>query len=295
MKHIKAWWTKYWFNAAPPARLGLCRIIFYAGLLCFFWRREFADFVEFRNILWFPQTIFFFFTPDFSSETAMKLLTVIWKISLFSCCIGFMTRFFSLFAFALAAILLGFENNFGFIYHNDAPALIILGILALSKMGDYFSIDWYRKGRPTLQGSGEYHWPMQLIGVFIVLVYFSAGISKLYTANWNWSLPGNMARLILSHQVTHLPPTTIGVVIIQYKFITMMMAKLGLALELSCPMSLFFPRLRKWLLPALFMMQLGIYIILGLKFYSLMLSFCFFLPWEKLMRLAPTTRRPASH
>ena len=66
---------------------------------------------------------------------------IIWIVALVLSCIGLLTRWSIGVALVLGIYLLALPNNFGKTGHGDAILVLTMGILALSKCGDAWSVD----------------------------------------------------------------------------------------------------------------------------------------------------------
>jgi hypothetical protein len=240
--------------------------------------------------LWFPVSLFRVLELGLPSAGALHALDTVWKVSLALACMGLFTRAASFVAFALGFYLLGVPHNFGKIHHSDAQLMFILAALALSRAGDHFSLDaWLarRRGRPPAPArSGEYRWPIRLAWLSWILVYFSAGLNKLREAGLSWVSAGDMSNRLLLNQATHAPPTDWGVWVAAQPALCLFVACLAFGTELSSPLALVNARARAVFIPTLGLMQLGIWLLMGVKFGSFVAAYIFWIPWRALAERA---------
>lgn len=190
----------------------------------------------------------------------------------------------------LGAYLLGLIQCFGKTHHFDFPALIVLGILALSRCGDGFSVDRWLRTRfatargevaPEVRSSGEYTWPIRLVWVLSTLVFFAAGVSKLRRSGLAWILSDNMRYVLLSHHYSHMPPTSWGLYVAQISWASKALGLLTILFETGAPLALWSRTLRWIFIPGLLMMQIGILLLTG-AFVPYWYLYVFWVPWDRL-------------
>ena len=171
-------WYRYWFAPSSAANLGFCRVLFFGGIFGLYVGRDFIGWAEISNAFWMPISLFRHFHLTVLPSPALSVVSVIWKVALGLSAIGLFTRSSTVMSFILGLYLLGVPHNFGKTNHADALIILTIGILAVSRCGDGWSIDqmlrnrWSR--RPIWQSrsaSGEYTWPIRLIWVLMALVF----------------------------------------------------------------------------------------------------------------------------
>src|SRR5215218_8113551 len=138
---VREWWMRFWFEPVGPLNLGLCRILFFGAFFLFYLQSDFSGWGEVSESFWMPVGIFKILHLSALSGGLLVAMQTIWKISLALSCIGIFTRPSTITSFVLGMYLLGLPQNFGKIQHNDALVVIVLGIMALSRCGDAYSID----------------------------------------------------------------------------------------------------------------------------------------------------------
>lgn len=290
MSRLARAWQRFFFAPSAPTNLACTRIALYGLLLGLSWTWEFSTWGTFGGALWRPVPGFFFVSPPKPSVAFLTVATWLWRVSLLSACLGVLTRASAAVAFVLGFYLLGFTNNFGFVYHNDAPIVIALGVLAASRPGDALSVD-ARRRRQVVEASSEYTWPLRMIQILMVMMFVGAGVNKLRASGLAWIDAEPMRYLLVRHHFTHVPPTDLGLWIAEIPSLCFLLAASTVVLELGAPLALFSRRARRFWVPGLLCMQLGIWLTLGLKFFTCMACYAAWVNWET---LAPRLRRIGS-
>jgi len=237
-------------------------------------------------VFWMPISAFHFFSGPPRNAALMGIVQILWKTSLISSAVGFLSRFSMVTAAALGFFLLGLPNCFGKIHHLDGFPVLLLTILALSHCSDALSLDrvvW--RGRSTPENpSARYRWPVRLMQTLFLLVFFAAGYAKLRHSGLAWITAANMRAIWLGELFTHTPPTALGSVLAHSTWLCQLAAVATVAVELSALPALFFRRLRVVTLTGLLGMQALIALMLGVYFTPHLVGYALFLPWESSYR-----------
>lgn len=296
MQTFRKRWTRFWFEPVEPFNLGICRILFFGAFFLLYLPQDFSAWGDVSHSFWMPIWLFeAFHLPVFSSGL-LSILQSIWKASLALSCLGFLTRASTVSSFLLGIYLLGLPHNFGKVHHFDALVVIVLGIMALSRCGDAYSMD--RLIRRARQGrnlsvhrppvSGEYTWPVRAVWLMLALIFFAAGVSKLRHSGLEWIFSDNMSIMLIQHHY-HLPNAdplvSWGLALAQYKWLTWLLAAQTVVLEVSYPLALFSRRVRWVIVPGVFLMQVGIRVLLGPTFSQFLICNLFWVPWDRVRRI----------
>ncbi|MEO6436097.1 MAG: DCC1-like thiol-disulfide oxidoreductase family protein [Tepidisphaeraceae bacterium] len=293
----------FWFATAGATDLGFSRLLFFALVLAFHLRLDVSALADAPGQMWWPTGMFKHLHLGVAGYDTLAILQAVWKVSLVLACIGLFTRASVLTAAILGAYLLGLPHNFGKANHSDAVLIFSMLILACSRCGDAWSLDqllrWARERGPLdglrLDASGEYRWPIRMIWVVGCLVFFAAGFAKLYHSGLHWGTAGRLSGLLLSHQYSHRPLSTLGLHLADHLWLEHVIGAGTLICETLLPLALFSRRARMLLVPAAFFMQLGIGLFMGVWFTQFFAIYIFWLPWAALLsriRRALTTRAP---
>lgn len=288
MPWLRARWAHFWFAPETPTKLGFCRLLFFGAMFFYYLPVDFSPWGEVSLVFWKPTWLFRFFAlPVFSSET-LSVLQIVWKGSLLLSCLGLWTRGSTLTAFVLGTYLLGLPQNFGKIRHNDAILIFVLASLALSYCGAGWSMDrlihrWRGSAAspPYPAVSGEYTWPVRAVWVVMALVFFAAGVAKLRHGGLAWVTSDTLAIMLVEahYQVGRIDPTSLGLYIAQYGWLCHALAAATIILETSFPLALVSHWARRFLVPAVLGLQIGIRVCLGPSFEQYLFCYVFWAPW----------------
>ena len=287
---VRGWWMRFWFEPVGPLNLGFCRILFFGAFFLFYLRSDFSAWGEVSESFWMPVGIFKVLPLSALSGSLLVAMQTIWKISLALSCIGIFTRPSTITSFVLGMYLLGLPQSFGKIQHNDALVVIVLGIMALSRCGDAYSIDqlmWRGRQRggsssERLRASGEYTWPVRAVWVTFALIFFAAGVSKLRHSGLEWIFSDNMATLLIRSVEDAYALLPWGVYLTQYSWLPQLLAAGTVAIEISYPLALFSRKARWIIVPSVFFMQIGIWVFLGPPFPEFLICNLFWVPWDRI-------------
>ena len=139
---------------AAPDALGLCRAIFFATLLV-------ASHPTWTAVIGRRCRRCSGCRPTCSrcctgvaSPAVLALLDAAWRASLLLACVGSCTRAASICAFVLGVYVLGLPQCFGKIDHWSGLLVLTLGVLALARSGDAWSLDALLRCRRREAASG---------------------------------------------------------------------------------------------------------------------------------------------
>lgn len=282
IRRITGAWERYWFAPADPRPLGVCRIVFFGGLavlsVCFAELGSSALWGDVSDVFWNPIRLFREVPIPVPSAGVLRAMDLAWTASLILACIGLWTRPATATAFLLGAYLLALPQNFGKIHHYSGPIVVALAIFAFSRCGDALSIDARRAGGAAPKHSGAYSWPMRLGRLYLILVYFPAGLAKLQNTGLDWASADTVVALL------NINSSPLGHWIAQSEALCFAMAATVLALETASPLALFSRRAAAFLVPGLFFMQIGAALTMHVNLLPLLLLFVFWI-------VTPTSRR----
>jgi hypothetical protein len=204
------------------------------------------------------------------------MIHVLYVISLFTSCIGLFTRLSMWTAALTSAYLIPLSMVFTQEAHSSILTLFVTLILANSRPSDCLSVDAWIQAKKAgkaatlnIPDSGRYYWPIKLTQCLWAWTFFSAAVSKLHNTGLSWGLNalpctlGNV-RTVLMFQDQWIRAKA-GSLLVQY-FPVRLIGCGALALELSAPLIVFYPKLRRFIVPAIFGMQFFIYFLIGPDF-----------------------------
>ena len=260
-------WDTFWFAPAAPWPLGLCRAGFLGSFYVLFLTRiDLRWYALFPPEFYQPRSFFAWLSMPMPSWEVMGWLVTAFEISVILAAVGLLTRLATLAAFVLGLYVLGLQFNYGYLHWAHAIVPIVMGILALSPCGDALSLDAllrsFTRGKAADTG-GQYRWPIQLVRLVFVTVFLAAGLAKLRQSGLEWVLSDTLRNYFLENQYVFRSE---GAAAWSHVLADWLIAHPGLCkglaigvlvVELSTPAALFSRRARQWLIPLLFLFQVG--------------------------------------
>jgi len=201
-------------------------------------------------------------------------------------------------AFVLGSYLLGLINSFAKVHHTESLMIIVFAVMAFSHCGDGFSLDRWLRDKGWLYKSGqnsklaqriegEYTWPIRLIWVLMTLVFCSAGVSKLRNSGLEWISSDYLSNFFISKSFTgnRAEPLIdwMALWLANKPFFYHSIAGMTVVLEVCAPLALFHVLLRVLIVPSLFFMVLGFWVVVGIPFPQLLTCFLFWVPWDRII------------
>ena len=272
-----------WLLRADPRALAICRLILFYFCWPGFRNSGVLDFAEFRTTTFrgigIPAALH---VPLFSSP----ILETIGYVNTAAAGCALVGLLYGLSGPVAATVNL-YQNwvvqSSGKANHGGLLFTSVLFVIALSRAADAWSVDALirrLRGKPAPRPSAAYRWPTTFIGALVATQYGAAGLSKLIHSGWQWGLSGQLRWRLLSHQFTHSPPTRIGVSLARSLTLCRVLGTSALLLELSSPLAL----LNKWayrvIIPSLALLQLCIWLMMGVYFREMVPIFACLLPWN---------------
>lgn len=285
-----------WFAPAAPDALGLCRALFYATLLLRVAPDvDSAAWAAVPDVFWMPTDLFRLLHLGVASPALLAVLDAAWRASLALACVGLWTRPATACAFVLGVYVLGLPQCFGKIDHWSGLLVLTLGVLALARSGDAWSLDELlhrRRGGSRRTPSGEYRWPIEFARLLLVLVFFAAGIAKLRQGGLAWMSADNMRAILLApHYANDRVLPELGLRIAGSPALCAFLALATIAAEAGAPLALLGGPIAGVVIGTLFAMQLGIATLLGVHgSFPFLACYVFWLPWRGLLDRAAEPR-----
>jgi hypothetical protein len=282
-------WSRYFFTPAAPADLGFSRAAFCTLAFLYYAPQDFSEWGTVAREFWMPIPLFAVPSIPPLPAGAIALIQVAFKLALALAAVGLFARPALAAAFVCSVYLLGLPQNFGQIQHFDTLVVLVFGILAMSRAGDAWSIDAWRRSRrgaPTTLESGEYTWPIRAIWVMTAVIFCSAGFSKLRHSGLQWVFSDNLATVLIRHQYfvsDGEPLTSWGPAIAAHPWAPRLLAAISLATEVLYPLALFSRRARMVLVPAGIAFLVGIRLLMGPTFEPFVMCSVFWVPWTQVL------------
>jgi len=284
--HTLGPWNRYWFTPKSAGALGIARIYFFAAMSIMLWEHNVGLWADMTQVVWWPIPLFRNLGLSQVSPDNAALLHFAFKLCLIFSCLGFLTRISTASCTLMALYIVGLPNCYGGkIGHGYTLPLILMGIFAFSDSGAAWSIDNLIRKKfardPKPAASGRYNWPMKLMLVTFALVFFGAGYSKLYRSGLEWIFSDNFSNLLLMHQYDRPVPLDWGVWIAKQNWLCVLMALMAVVFELGAPLGLINNYLKAFIFGSLLLMQIGIWLLIGVKFTPYFFCYPLLLPWQR--------------
>lgn len=287
MARLSRAWTRFWFEPAPAANLGVSRLVLFLALALYYSQQDFSLWGSVSPALRDPIWLFDRFHFPFFSVAGLQIMQTVWIAALVCSAIGLFTHVSLLIAAVLGTYLLGLPHNFGQTYHFDATVVLVFWILAFSRAGDAWSIDALvaasrHPRRAGVAPSAEYRWPVQLALVALSLVFFAAGVAKITRSGLVWITSDHMAILLrrVQYHISDADPLlNWGTWLADIPWAASLLAATAVIVETAYPLALFSRRLRLPLVAGGIVLILGIRTLMGPTFEQFLLVNAFWVPW----------------
>lgn len=194
-------WDRFWFEPGSPQNLAAARIVFAATSLWVLVSRDFAGISGLPAEFWseVPASVRWRFL-DFAGHPFLeRSLELTAAVALVCVIIGVLPRL----SCFLAGVLLYHLAPLESIIWTNSPyargltiSVLALLTLAFSPCGDCWTLLSSSELKKA-DSASDYTWPVRLIQVFIVQIYFFSGYSKIFYAGWRWASPSNMRNWML--------------------------------------------------------------------------------------------------
>jgi hypothetical protein len=293
-------WNRFWFEPTSATDLGVCRLLFFAGLFLFYLPVDFSEWGYVSAAFWMPMPVFSLLHLGPASAAALESLSTVWRIALVFSALGLFTRSSTTVSAVLGFYLLGLPHNFGHTYHFDALLVLALAVMAASRAGDAWSIDALI-ARREVAPNAEYTWPIRMIWAAMALVFFAAGLAKLRHGGLEWIFSANMQMTLLRsayHTSDADPITTLGLWIASHAWLSRLLAAFAVIVEFGFITTLVSRTARVFFVPAAALLLIGIRVTMGPTFGGFLIANVFWVPWSALaerlgvrFRTTPRARR----
>jgi hypothetical protein len=135
--------------------------------------------------LWQPISFFILIPPTFLSSL-LPYLNISLIVASLLAVTGYYIRFASLACFILFLLTVGYYMNFGKVFHGHHLLAMTLGILFFAPITPNEKKQGHVKNSMARTLSWKYHWPIQLIKIYSVSIYFSNGWKKIIYNEEGW-------------------------------------------------------------------------------------------------------------
>jgi len=214
--------------------------------------------------------------PDAAVLTALWYLGVLTGIAAL---LGTFTRL-SLLGFAATnTLLIAHAYSYGQRHHPEAVMVMALWVLALAPVGARWSWDEIRSRVRASVRTGQFapplgtdamselaRWPLRVIQWLLVLVYFSAGLSKLVSAGPDWLNGHTLTYYLVQDGLNKGVP--LGLWLAEHPMAVRGLSVVALAFELSFAFAILVPRLTWGYVALGAVLHLGIWFTMQANFFQ---------------------------
>jgi hypothetical protein len=194
-------WERFWFAPGSARNLAAARIVFGVNSLWVLVSRDFAGISGLPAEFWngVPVSTRWRFLDFAGHPSIERWLEHSAAVALVCVIFGVLPRL----SCFLAGLLLYHLAPLESIIWTNSPyvrgltiSVLALFTLAFSRCGDCWTLLPSVK-RKAADLAGDYTWPIRLIQLFIVQIYFFSGYSKVFYSGWRWASPWNMRNWML--------------------------------------------------------------------------------------------------
>jgi hypothetical protein len=193
------------FTGIKPEQLGIVRILLGFGLIPF----------HLMQFIYFPKLdadgpAFHFISPiwyfdllgiESVSITTTVVALVVLCVASASVGVGLFTRSSLIVMLVMILLLKGTRDSVaGDLHHRFLIPFNLLMLLLLSRCGDVWSVDaWRKRKRGTLQKLQEWEasWPVMSCQMYVATFYFISAVAKLRMSGWIWASSDRIKGLLV--------------------------------------------------------------------------------------------------
>ncbi|MFA6237047.1 MAG: hypothetical protein WC635_06935 [Bacteriovorax sp.] len=276
---------QFFFNELDGRVLGILRIIFFLTVIVVFGGMPLKNLCLLPSGLKTHVTIFNVFNDFFLNPGIMDYLLITWKVSLVFCVIGLLSVLFIPIAFVCTGILFSLHNAYSCGFHGANLFFLGMGILMLSPAGKYISIDnFIAKKHNVYIPSKTPVWPVRLIQINFVLMFFSGAVSKFLNLGLGYVTGDEFYSVILIKKTWGGSLPYLFEYLLDHPLLARFCGAYAFIIELFCPLSFLNVKIMKLIIVSLGVMQLLIYFNMGISSFNAMPAiYAFWFNWEKVI------------
>jgi hypothetical protein len=277
-----------WLAPSDPRALAICRLILFGFAWPGFHAVDVSGFAAYRHVTFHPIGILGALHVPVVAPAALYAIGAAHTVCSGLALLGLFYRGTALVTAFTGVYLDWIVQSSGKTNHGGLLFIWALFVLGSARAADAWSVDaWWRRHRGLARPlpSAEYRWPVRFLSVLVASMYGAAGISKLTTSGLAWGYGGSLRWRLLAHQFTHHPPTGLGVVMARSSTACRVLGLGAELLELSSPLSQLHRYLYRAIIPSLALLQLAIFLSMGVLFKEMAAIFLCLLPWDSAIGL----------
>jgi len=263
----------YFFEPMAPTTLGVARIIIF-GL--YFWKSLSRPWERLAEVP--PMLLWRTAVPDLPYVTSEALMAITVGLGVFSLMgmLGRLPRLSASVCFVLLYLLNAIDGG---IYDSGWILISFLLVLSASRCGDALVPG---ASRAASAPSWEYRWPLRVIQLSLIIMYFQNGVGKLAASGLAWTDPNVLQSWFLWHDWVDGHHFRLGTLLLEYPLLARLGGYSTLVLEVGVILLPFFPSLRFLFIPGLIGMHATIGITLNIWFTEYFPLLLLFFDWEGL-------------
>ena len=180
IKSIARVFDNFFFHSFDTKSFILFKTTVYLYVFFFIGYNDFSE-SPLLNKDWDPVSFFSFMNLKswfVLASLSFYLLKIGSVLSLFDRCFGVSSKI----CFFSTLINLGFYSNFGKVFHGFHFLVMTLALLSLVK----------------IDREVQHFWPLQLLKIYAVLIYFTAALNKMIFSGWEWIFSENLLRIVVA-------------------------------------------------------------------------------------------------
>ncbi len=261
-------WDAFWFDGGSPVRLAVARVLTAAVSLWVLFSRDLPGISGLPPIFWSgvgnaTRWRYLLFPGHMPLERALQAVAA---LALFGVLLGLWPRFCALVSALIIYHLAPLESIIwtSTPYGRGLDAVIPLIALFASPCADALS---FRKPPDrTLRQTWEYAWPIRVIELMVICVYFFSGYSKLRDVGWEWTSADNMRTwmLVFNQGSNARPFTAPGLWFAAHPALCHVIGIATILFELSFPVVLFSRRARWVYIPGALIFHTAIFLTMNI-------------------------------
>lgn len=218
------------------------------------------------------------------NETLAKASCLLLFLCSFSAMVGLFTRMTAWLTAIVGVYALGIPQIYGNVGHHH-HLIWISALLAVSRCGDYFSLDairlaWKRADQGTTEppdASKAFALPLRFVWLIIGSVYFFPGIRKFWVSGVDWVFTENF-KFHLYRKWLELD-WTFPFRVDHYPVLYEPMALTAILFEVGFFFLVFFPRVRPWIALIGFSFHSFVQLLMRISFWTLQTCYVSFVNW----------------
>lgn len=225
-----------------------------------------------------PHGVYLLFSPAIFALEVVQVVYVFFIASLILSCIGLFTRVALISSCVLGFWLIGNSMAAGILSHQQFPHLLMLLIFAFSGGGKEFSVDRFFK--KTIDQSDDDQVAFILLRSTLIIIFFSAGLSKLLNGGIFWYIDGNISDIFARANLWFFGFNgrelfgSLNVLLVENPWLGKYSSIAVFLVELFCPLAFF--RGFKWpVVTFLALFQIGATMLLFVDFESFISLYLF--------------------